>query len=63
MPRYYVENRATGEAYEVEAPYAQDACERVKWMIGNCYIEVIREGPLTKIEEPPKKLRDARTER
>jgi len=52
MPRYRVRNRITGETYEVEAPFAQDACERVGWLIGNCHVELQREGPYTRPETP-----------
>ncbi len=38
MPRYRVTNRATREAHTVEAPYAQDACEALGWMIGDCHV-------------------------
>jgi len=47
MPRYYVERRDTGEAWEVEAAFAKLACEKLGWMIGMCYINIIREGPET----------------
>ncbi len=47
MPRYRVENRVTKEVAEVEAPYAQDACKLLGWMIGDCHVERIREGPFT----------------
>lgn len=56
MPRYYIERRDTGEAWEVEAPYAADGCERLGWLIGMCYVRVIREGPLTK-DDPPFQVR------
>jgi len=57
MPRYRVENRITKEAYEVEAPFASIACERLGWLIGNCYIKCIREGAFTDIEEKPLKVK------
>ena len=47
MPRYKISNRITKEAGEVEAPFAQDACESLGWMIGNCHVELLREGPYT----------------
>jgi len=56
MPRYRVQNRITKEAYEVEAPFAQDACERLGWMIGDCFIELLREGPFSDITEPPQPI-------
>ncbi len=52
MPRYRVIHRVTGEAYEVEAPFAQDACGRLGWMIGDCHVRVLREGPFTGPERP-----------
>ena len=33
MLKYRVMNRVTKEIYEVEAPYAQMACEKLGWMI------------------------------
>ena len=39
MPRYLLQNRITKESRIVEAPFAQDACERVGWMIGDCYVK------------------------
>lgn len=56
MPRYRIENRVTKEVVEVEAPFAQTACEMVNWLIGNCYVKLLREGPFTNIEEKPKTL-------
>jgi len=54
MPRYRIENRVTKEVVEVEAPFAQTACEMVGWLIGNCYVKILREGPFTNIKEEPK---------
>lgn len=61
MPRYRVTNRSTKETAEVEAPYAQDACQRLDWMIGDCYVKVLREGPFTDLSQPPIKLREAKS--
>jgi hypothetical protein len=52
MPRYRILNRVTKKVVEVEAPFAQDACESVGWQIGDCYIELLREGPYTGIQKP-----------
>ena len=38
MPRYRVMNRVSGEQYEVSAPYAAVACQRLGWMIGDCRV-------------------------
>ena len=57
MPKYRIENRATKEVVEVEAPFAQTACEMVGWAIGNCYVKLLREGPFTDITEKPKALK------
>ena len=54
MPRYRIENRITKEVVEVEAPFAQTACEMVDWAIGNCYVKMLREGPFADIKEKPK---------
>lgn len=47
MPKYRIENRVTKEVAEVEAPFAQTACEMVGWVIGNCYVKLLREEPFT----------------
>lgn len=47
MPQYRVTNRITGEMDEIEAPFAQAACEMLNWLIGNCHVELLREGPFT----------------
>jgi len=39
MPRYRITNRITRDVCEVEAPFAQIACEQAGWMIGHCYVE------------------------
>jgi len=56
MPRYRIENRVTKEVVEVEAPFSQAACEMVGWVIGNCYVKLLREGPFTNIEEKSETL-------
>lgn len=56
MPRYRVTNRVTKETQEVEAPYAQVACERLGWMIGNCYVRCVREGPFSDIGQKGLKI-------
>jgi len=48
MPLYRIKNRITGEVMEVEAPFAQTACEMAGWMIGDCYVQTLKEGPFTK---------------
>jgi len=57
MPRYRIENRVTKKVVEIEAPFAQIACEMVDWVIGDCYVKVLREGPFTDIKEKPKVLK------
>ena len=54
MPRYKIQNKVTGEVVEVEAPFAQIACERIEWLIRDCYVQILREGPFTNITEKPK---------
>ena len=40
MQRYYqVTERATGESARVHAESAQDACAKVGWMIGYCFVK------------------------
>lgn len=45
MPLYRITNRTIKETVEVQAPFAQDACERAGWMIGDCFVEMIVERP------------------
>jgi len=49
---YQITNRATGQSHEVEAPYAQEACERLGWRVGECHVQVLHEGPYTRAEAP-----------
>ena len=49
MPRYRVTNRVTKDAYEVEAPFAQTACDMLGWQIGNCHVQLLREGPFSNL--------------
>lgn len=52
MPRYRVENRITKEVMEIEAPFAQAACEKAGWLIGNCYVKSLRKRPSQKHQSP-----------
>ena len=63
MPKYRVTNRITGEQFEVEAPYAQDACDQLGWTIGDCHVKVLREGPFADLSQRPMKLKEAKRER
>ena len=56
MPRYRVTNRITKETFEVEAPFAQNACERLGWEIGNCHVKLLRESPFTNPSAHPKRI-------
>jgi len=58
MPRYLVQNRVTKETYEVEAPFAQDACEKLGWTIGDCYVKLLREGPFSHLSEKPRRVKE-----
>ena len=40
MKRYLVENRITKEKWKGEAGSAQEACERLGWLIGDCWVLV-----------------------
>jgi hypothetical protein len=55
MPRYFVQNRATKESFEVEAPFAQDACQRLGWRIGDCFVKLLEERPFSDISQKPEK--------
>jgi hypothetical protein len=52
LPRYRIRHRPTGAFRELEAPFAQDACTLAGWMIGDCHVELIQEGPLTYPDRP-----------
>jgi len=49
MPLYLVTHRVTDEQARIEAPYAQDACNMLGWLIGDCHVKLLREGPFTYI--------------
>lgn len=36
---YKVKNRITKEVWNVEAKSAQEACQKVGWLIGDCFVE------------------------
>ena len=52
MPRYRVVHLDTGETWEVEAPFADDARRVVGWRIGACQITLLRNGPFAEIPHP-----------
>jgi len=54
MAEYRITNRVTGERCDVEAPFAQDACELLGWLIGECHVELRREGPYSRLIPPPR---------
>ena len=43
MKRYRITNRVTKETYEVEANAAQEAAQRLGWMIRDCYVRIIED--------------------
>ncbi len=45
MPRYRVIRRTTSEMKEVDAPTAHEACARLGWMIGLCYVKKLSDLP------------------
>ena len=53
MATYRITNRVTKESAQVEAPFAQVACERLGWLIGHCHVELIREGPYSDLSKRP----------
>ena len=66
MPRYRIHHRPSSGFREIEAPFAQEACNLAGWMIGDCHVEQIREGPLSYLQQPEiltstQKLRDLQT--
>jgi len=53
MPRYRITHRPTGATAEVEAPFAQDACQLLGWLIGDCHVRLLREGPYSDLTQQP----------
>lgn len=45
MPTYRITHRVTRESYTVDAPFAQDATERLGWLIGDCHVARLPERP------------------
>ena len=39
MYRYRVTNRKTDQTMEIRADSAQEACQKLGWMIGWCYVK------------------------
>ncbi len=52
MPRYRVIHRTSGEEWEVEAPFAENARLVVGWPMGLCRIVLLRDGPFANIVPP-----------
>ena len=51
MPRFRVVHQETGEAWEVEASFAEDARQVVGWPMGVCKV-TLWEGPFAEIIPP-----------
>jgi hypothetical protein len=41
VKKYFVENRITKESAQVEAESAHEACTKMGWMPGDCYVREI----------------------
>jgi len=54
MPLYQVTNKIMKETYQVEAPFAQDACERLGWMIDACSVELFKDSPFSSLSASPR---------
>jgi hypothetical protein len=66
MPRYRIHHRPSSGFREIEAPFAQEACNLAGWMIGDCLVEQVREEPLSYLQQPnilisTQQLRDLQT--
>jgi len=42
--RYQVTNRVTKQTYQASAFSAEEACRKLGWMIGDCYVKELGEG-------------------
>ena len=58
MKHYRITVRSTKERYELTAPSAQEACERMGYQIGECYVEGPADrpsnSPIESAKEPEK---------
>ena len=59
MPRYLITNIITHERYELEAHYAEEACQRLGWQPEWCAFFVLRDDWTTDLSETPLKLWNA----
>jgi len=41
--RYQVTNRVTNQTYQASAFSADEACRKLGWLIGDCYVKVLSE--------------------
>jgi len=44
MKIYIIENRVWHLQFEVTANSAQEACEKLGWLIGDCYVKEVKEA-------------------
>lgn len=56
MPTYRITHRLTHETHTVDAPFAQDAAERLGWLIGDCHVLLLRETPYTDLTQQPQHI-------
>lgn len=42
--RYRITNRVTNQTYEASAFSADEACRKLGWLIGDCYVKEIGTG-------------------
>ena len=42
--RYRITNRVTNQTYEASAFSADEACQKLGWLIGDCYVREIGRG-------------------
>ena len=52
MRHYRITVSSTKERYELTAPSAQEACERMGYQIGECYVEGPSDEPIGRQNEP-----------
>ena len=52
MSRYRVIHKISGEVWEVDAPFADDARRMVGWPMGICRILLLRIGPFAELIPP-----------
>lgn len=52
MARFRVVHKTSGETWEVETGFSEDACQVVGWKVDDCRVSLLPEGPFVEIVPP-----------